>query len=107
MRHPCSMKKLLSQVWILLLAVAPIFAQVDGPPPDNVSNATTEEREVSWKRMLPNILDDQKRIWLFPTQVARGHHLVPAVAVLGVTAGLTAADPVEARYFRANSDSYH
>ena len=71
-------------------------------PPPNV------DREVSLKTIVPNFLSDQKNIWLFPTHVARGSHLFPALAVLGVTAALVAAaDPPEARYFRANGDTYH
>jgi membrane-associated phospholipid phosphatase len=65
------------------------------------------EREVSLKKIVPNFLSDQKNIWLFPTRVARGSHLFPTLAVLGVTAALVAADPAEGRYFTGNRDTYH
>lgn len=65
---------------------------------------STEERDVSWKKLPGNILHDQKDIWLFPTQLARGHHWVPTLAVVGVTAGLIAADPSDMRYFRRTTD---
>ncbi len=59
------------------------------------------EREVSWKELIPNVLDDQQRIWRFPVQLVHGNDLLPTVAVVGVTAGLAAGvDPFEGRYFR-------
>lgn len=64
----------------------------------------TEGRDVSWKKLPINILHDQKEIWLFPTQLARGRHWVPTIAVVGVTAGLIAADPYDMRYFRHTTD---
>ena len=36
-----------------------------------------------------------------------GYHLVPTAAGLGVSAGMTVDDPIEGRYFRANSETYH
>ena len=95
------------KICIFLLTICPIFAQVAPLPTNRVSKGAAEEREVSWKKIVPNFLDDQKNIWLFPTKVARGSHVFPTLGVLGVTGGLLAADPIEGRYFRANSDSYH
>ena len=69
--------------------------QAADPNADPAANAIAE-REISWKKLLPSFLDDQKKIWLFPTKVARGEHVFPTLAVLGVTAGLVAADPIEA-----------
>lgn len=92
--------------WILLLTIVPAPAQVANSPVDTSSNVVGE-REVSWKKIVPNFSDDQKKIWSFPVQVAEGHHLLPTFAVLGVTAGLVAADPIEGRYFRGNESSYH
>jgi membrane-associated phospholipid phosphatase len=93
-------------LWLLLASV-PIFAQVPDPPATDGPEAAGQEREISWKKIVPDFLDDQKHIWLFPSEVARGYHLVPTAAVLGVSAGLTLADPIEGRYFRANSGTYH
>lgn len=58
---------------------------------------------VSWKLLAPNILDDQRRIWSFPVQLAQGRDWIPTAAFLGATAGLIALDPTEASYFRGNS----
>jgi membrane-associated phospholipid phosphatase len=52
---------------------------------------------------LPNIAEDQRNIWLFPTKVAKDRNWIPVAAVLGATAGLIALDPVDARYFRTTS----
>ena len=81
-------------------------SQSASSPSAPVSNSNAPERLVSWKRIIPNILDDQKRIWLFPAHVAEGSHLIPVAGVLGATAALVALDPVEARYFRGTR-SFH
>lgn len=75
-------------------------AKEDGP---RHNGAAANERDVSWRRLPRNFLHDQKDIWLFPTQVARGQHWLPTVAVTGVTAGLIAADPHDTPYFRRTS----
>lgn len=46
------------------------------------------------------ILEDQKDLWLFPTQLARGKHWVPTLAITGVTGVLIATDPHTQPYFR-------
>jgi membrane-associated phospholipid phosphatase len=65
-----------------------------------------DNREVSPKKIVPNILCDQKRIWTFPWRLAHGKNVLPTAAVLGVTAGLIALDPTDTRYFRRTS-SFH
>ena len=55
---------------------------------------------MSWLRLPSNILHDQKKIASFPVSVAHGHHLLPTFAVVGITAGLIAADPSDTPYFR-------
>lgn len=58
------------------------------------------DRDVSWKDLIPNILEDQQRIWSFPAQLAQGNDMLPAAAIAGVTAGLAwGVDPIEGRYF--------
>ena len=52
----------------------------------------TPEREVSWRLLVPNLLQDQRRMWMFPVSVARGHHLKPTLAVLAITAALAVSD---------------
>ena len=59
------------------------------------------ERSVSWIKLGPNILHDQKEIWLFPVSVARGHHLKPVLILTAITAGLVAGvDNPSGRYFQ-------
>ena len=76
---------------------APQAAPQNPPPP---SPPAPFERPVSLKRLIPNLLSDQKKIWLFPLRLARGNDLIPTGAVLGATAGLVALDPLDAPYFR-------
>ena len=62
---------------------------------------SSTERQISWRQLVPNIVHDQKQIWLFPVSVAHGHHLLPVLAVAGATAGFMAADEHNAKYFRS------
>jgi membrane-associated phospholipid phosphatase len=64
------------------------------------------DRPVSWKLLLPNVLNDQERIWSFPAKVAEGRDWLPAAAVLGAGVSLVALDPVEGSYFHSTS-SFH
>ena len=61
------------------------------------------EREVSWRTLPKDFLHDQKNIWLFPTQWAKGRYLLPTLAIAGATAGLIVADPHVMPYFRDHS----
>jgi hypothetical protein len=58
---------------------------------------------VSLGKLPKNILEDQKDIFLFPRQLARGKHWWPTVGVLIATAGLVASDPYTAPPFRTTS----
>ncbi len=58
------------------------------------------ERQVSWHSLPKDFLHDQKGIWLFPTQLAKGKHWMPTIAITGVTAGLIVADPHAMPYFQ-------
>jgi membrane-associated phospholipid phosphatase len=58
------------------------------------------ERDVSCQTLPRNFLQDQKDIWLFPLQLAKGRQWLPAAAVTGVTAALIVADPHDTPYFR-------
>jgi membrane-associated phospholipid phosphatase len=69
-------------------------------------SANDEDRDVSFKKLVPNILEDQKHIWTFPVRLGEGHNVLPTVAVLGTTAGLVVADPHVAGYFR-KTDTFH
>jgi membrane-associated phospholipid phosphatase len=59
------------------------------------------ERNISWRRLVPNIMQDQKQMWLFPVSVAQGHHAKPTLAIVGLTAGLVALDEHNMKYFRS------
>jgi len=62
--------------------------------------ATDDGRPVSWPKLPGNLLKDQGKIWTFPVQLARGKHLWPTLAVVGVTAALIATDAHTAPTFR-------
>lgn len=68
--------------------------------PGRHPRAPTDERPVSWKLLPPNIIHDQKPIWLFPTRVVRGEHWKPTLAFIFATAGLVVLDPHDTPYFR-------
>jgi membrane-associated phospholipid phosphatase len=76
----------------------------DAPIPtaeaQRASSMSIDDIDISWKKLPRRILTDQKDIWLFPTQVARGRYWIPTLAVVGSTAGLIVADPKIAPYFR-------
>ncbi len=55
-----------------------------------------------WKSLGPDLLHDQKSIYLFPFSVVRGHHLKPTLALVGATALLTAIDAHDAKWARNN-----
>src|SRR3979490_2982683 len=76
--------------------VTPPYAPVTKPSP---------ERQISWRRLVPNMVQDQKQIFLFPVSVARGNHLKPFLAITALTAGFVAIDEHNAKYFR-NTQSF-
>ena len=63
-------------------------------------DAETIDRSASLRTFIPDILHDQKPIWLFPVHVMEGKHVKPALALTLITAGLIALDPYDAPYFR-------
>jgi membrane-associated phospholipid phosphatase len=60
-------------------------------------------REVSWRSLPKDFLHDQKGIWLFPAQLAKGRYWLPTLAIAGGTAGLIVADPHVMPYFRSHA----
>jgi hypothetical protein len=60
------------------------------------------EREVSWRSLPKDFLHDQKDIWSFPGQLAKGRHWLPTLAIVGGTAGLIVADSHAMPYFRSH-----
>jgi membrane-associated phospholipid phosphatase len=82
------------------MAGAEATAQESAPQtPQNPQPAVTE-REVSWRGLPRNFLQDQKDIWLFPVQLGKGRHWLPTMAVTAVTAALIVPDPHDTPYFR-------
>jgi membrane-associated phospholipid phosphatase len=83
------------------------FPATDKPdaqsPFSNQPSRQDYDRPVSWKLVVPNILADQKAIWLSPTKVAEDHNWIPALSIAGATAGLFTLDPYEGRYFHTTS----
>jgi membrane-associated phospholipid phosphatase len=86
---------------LALALAASLLGQVPNPPPADPQAQT--DRPVSWTKLIPNLASDQKQIWTFPTKLGKRKYWVPAVAVVGVTAGLVALDPKTAPYFRKTS----
>ena len=66
-------------------------------------SGSPEEREVSWRSLPKDFLHDQKDIWLFPVQLAKGRHWLPTLAIVGGTAGLIVADPHVMPYFQSHA----
>jgi len=96
-------------LFIGLSASSVLTAQV--MPPDSDGNPPTPapqpvppyQRPVSLGRIIPNIVDDQSKIWLFPAKLNRKRNWIPAAAILGTTAALIALDSHDAPYFRTIS----
>lgn len=77
---------------LLLLIIAAILCP---------AQQTANDRDISWKKLARNILEDQKSICTFPSRLAEPHYLVPAAAFAVAAFALTAgADPPVAHYFR-------
>jgi hypothetical protein len=86
-----------------------VFAQTDiSDLPDAPSETVfhphhggdpASDRQVSWRSLPKDFLHDQKKIWLFPTELAKGRHWVPTLAIVGGTAVLIATDKYTMPYF--------
>ncbi len=72
--------------------------------PVPAENDSDYDREVSWHKLPMNILHDQKDMWLFPLQLARGRHLLPAALIAGGTAVFMATDPQVMPHFRQTTN---
>jgi membrane-associated PAP2 superfamily phosphatase len=93
----------------MLCAANQASAQTTGGVPDNPAQSTRPKkdsstspaaREVTWRSLPKDFLRDQKDIWTFPVQLAKGHHWLPTLSITGVTAGLIVADPHVMPYFQ-------
>src|ERR1700759_4522591 len=50
--------------------------------PGDSGTESPNSREVTWRSLPRDFLHDQKDIWLFPTQLAKGRHWIPTLAVV-------------------------
>jgi membrane-associated phospholipid phosphatase len=73
--------------------------EAHGEGPDSPSN-----RQITWHSLPHDFLQDQKAIWwLYPSQLAKGRHWIPTLAIAGGTAGLIVADSHVMPYFRTHA----
>jgi membrane-associated phospholipid phosphatase len=104
------MKRKLAVVLVSLGLGCSAWAQVDAdnptPPPASQPPAPVNDRSVSLREMIPNLVDDQKQIWTFPARLTHDHYWIPTLAVIAVTAGLVAADPWTDKPF-ATTGAFH
>jgi hypothetical protein len=101
-------------ITILLISSLPLAAQ-EKPDTPEISSTRPEDgstvccseigRGVSLRQLPGNLLADQKDIWLFPAKLAKGRHIWPTIAVVGITGGFIASDPYSAPPFR-NTTSF-
>ncbi len=76
---------------------AGLIGAVEGLP----ARVRVPEPAASLKSLLPNIAQDQKRIWLFPLKAARGEKgWKSALGILGAAAGLIALERHNTPYFQ-------
>ena len=98
----------------LSISSLPLMAQEKPDTPENPLTTTRSGassccsdigRGVSLRQLPGNLLADQKDVWLFPTKLAKGKHIWPTIAVVGITGGFVASDPYSAPPFR-NTTSF-
>ena len=91
----------LSQAW----GQSTLVTNGKGTTPSSAkpSAGQNEGRAISWKLIIPNIVHDQRPIWLFPAKVEHGQNLKPVASLTLATAGLVALDPHDTPYFRRTS----
>jgi membrane-associated phospholipid phosphatase len=101
------LRKRASSTLLFIALACQARGQNSAPPEDFCSHRSpTAERTVSWRKLGPNVLCDQRAIWIFPLRVAKGRDLVPTLGVAGTSAGFVLLDPSYTPYFR-KTDSFH
>lgn len=81
-----------------VLSLAPIRCWGQASPAA-APNGSVAARDVSLRTLLPNIAQDQRRIWTFPARLGHERNWIPTAAILGATAALITADAREGAYF--------
>jgi membrane-associated phospholipid phosphatase len=68
-----------------------------------------DDLELTWKKVPRKFLADEKQMWLFPTQLAKGRHWVPTAIIVGGTAVFIKEDPPLMRKVRGTDifDSFN
>lgn len=68
----------------------------------NQATAVPPQRDVSWKLLPKQFLEDQKDMWFtFPDHLLfHGQHWRPTLSIITVASGLVVADPYDTPYFR-------
>lgn len=74
------------------------------PGPSPSKQDPSGDREVSLRKLPLNFLHDQKDMWLFPLDLAKGHHWLPALLITGGTAVFLATDAQTMPHFRQTTD---
>lgn len=74
-------------------------AQLPPPPPPPGS----QSRQASWKRVIPDLASDQKRIWMFPAAALKDKRWLPVLGVLAGTGALFALDAKSEAAFRGTA----
>jgi membrane-associated phospholipid phosphatase len=94
-----------ASVFLAVAFASTLHAQSMGSSPCSPGHDPGQDydRPVSWTLLVPNILCDQKAIWLFPMKLNSERNWIPALSVVGATAGLVTVDPIEGRYFHQTS----
>jgi membrane-associated phospholipid phosphatase len=89
--------------WPQFASAQQTISEVPDSPSSENRGLPPSARDVSWRTLPKNFVEDQKAIWLFPVELAKGKHWVPAVSISAGTAGLLIADPKIMPYFRSAS----
>jgi len=74
------------------------------PLPQRSKEDPSADREVSLRKLPMNFLHDQKDMWLFPLELGKGHHWLPALFITGGTAVFIATDAQTMPHFRQTTN---
>jgi membrane-associated phospholipid phosphatase len=102
-----------TQTALLLILFFPACRPCSGRDVADLDSQRTEEsrdapetispppgRDISLTKFVPNVASDLKQISLVPVSVARGRHIKPVLAVVGITAGLVAIEEHNKQAFK-------
>lgn len=69
-------------------------------PTGSSAISSNADLEVTWRTLPKKFLLDQKDMWLFPGELAKGRHWLPTILLVGGTAVLITQDPTMERAVR-------